>query len=481
MRERVSRDSRAMPQAQLSRWLAVARNKGWKLAAKDVVGLIRSRKQFLCDMKEWPQLHRGNLAWVRGSDTAHLPINIINNLIDSYQTVRAVEVLPGLICRSDVSTEEFEAIATRALPDEIEGSAAVLFKAWAVCDARTNEKIRIIAERMGSGTLERVCRECQHDHVKSCALSLLHERNRLLIQAESPEFTGFPRMHWLRSRDVARVGPNGIANTIKANPRCISPVTVLLMILARECDESERVSEVYSSMADSDRVYLAQRATQGLVKLWKHPAQYPTFQALFRSALLAPRVFSMCHGYASLPCDAQAKENRKLIENMSMSAASVPHPVQLVTMMLEAGYPFKNSKNTTVVDIMATARKKRDSETTEAVADPECKSALALLARIAPERVRGAIVNGHRISAAEYRDIRGKIPDRPKELLRRAVVPMRWNPSTHQLFPQKEQERIATTMEAAGASRLPKLPIEMWRIIFGFVYPSRGAIAVGWA
>ena len=461
----------AMPRSQLRRYLEDGLQEGWH----DVVA--QARRILASHDRDIEKFAKGGCPpgwvpqWVRAADISAIPASLILQLVDGVPALNAVDVLRAVLNRSDVSVADVEAIVERTDSGQIDQRATAIFADW---DGVDRAKMAAVANLVTTVSLQCICASTGAEHARLFAGKVAHERNVALIAAAAPGAPGLGRTPWLNCSEAARVGEAGIAATLAANSTTISKPLVLQYILANQFDDSIRAQAVMAAMASGDLRYLAYKISQGMpLACWKDPSQQPAFEAVL-SVMTADRVVAMQ--------TVAAKDTRKLLGAVTAQAASGAFPVPLVSTLLAHGYPFTKGKKT-VADAMANTRLKKTPEAVDAVSEPRPESALALLARIDPERLAGAITTGHRISRTEFNRIHGTVAPDHKRLLRLAVAPMRWNHTTHRLFPEEEQARIRAAIEAAESPlrQLPRLPLEMWCIIFGFVYPSDGHVALGWA
>lgn len=466
------RQGLAMPRSLLRRYLKDGLQEGWPDVVAETRRILASHDQDISQFIALGGCSPGWVPqWVRAEDLGDVPVGSIMQLVDGVHALRAIDVLRVMINRPDVSVADVEAIVARTESGQIDQFAMGIFADW---DGSDREKMAVVANLVKTASLQCICASNGAEHARLFAGRVAHNRNVTLIAAAAPGAPGLGRTPWLNCSEAARVGVAGIAATLDANSGTISKPAVLRHLLANQFDDSARALAVMAGMTQNDLKYLAYMISKSrLLSCWKHPSQQPAFEAVL-SVMTADRVVAMQK--------VAAKDMRKMLGAVTAEAASGAFPVPLVSTLLAHGYPFTKGKRT-VADAMANTRLKKTPETVFAVSDPRPESGLALLARIHPERLERAIKTGHRISRTEFNSIRSTVAPDHRHLLWLAVAPMRWNSTTHRLFPEGEQERIRAAIEAAESPlcQLPRLPLEMWCIIFGFVYPSDGHVALGWA
>ncbi len=468
----VSRLRNSISTYKMNFLLMKARQKQWSRSIGLIQELLKARNGQLGRMLGIGKVDP-ELKWLTASDLMGRKV-LPEILVELARTkrMRALDLLQVVKKNGPIPVADLQKILRAAEEYEIDRNLGVLLPSSGSPVAE--DTVRAILDYVKPRTLLR-----RRTTWTPTEEAVAWERNALLVKASRPGAAPLGRLPWLTHKEVARVDAGAILGTLLVN-RFVCPVSVVKHLLLMRSDTADKIRAVVTGVPSS----IWPRRAIELVQCWKGPAKAPEFRVLFSAVLKASNVMGWNRVASCTP------------GLLAISASKLPRPVQLVAMMVEAGYPMHHERKNGSTDhakyFMAVANRRLDRETIDGAMGPITQSALAWLAHQNPSGIETAIHNGHRITKEDYdhivrsqreklaTDDPGALPDASMGLLRRAVSPMMWSPSTHALFPRMAQECVETVLAAAKASTLPRLPMEMWQLIFRFVYPSNGPIAVGW-
>jgi hypothetical protein len=466
-----------LTQATLERWQRAAEFKQWHRTSRAITELIQARTVLLENLEKGilvPPLgdeltirEARAFQWVVAKDLRYVDDRILLKVLNSFPEMDKISLL-AYRCASAVSTARTNRLIASDIPTvALNTSAADIFSRWN--SDTTAAQVSPVAERIQSHHLKRLLHS-RYQEARTMATQILHARNLLLLRASRSKGPPIENLPWCTEEDICRVHSSKLEGALIANAH-LSPNRMTEIIAARQCNELKRMSVLAKILCRSKPTVRTWALARAAVNLWRDPSQQPAYDHLFRTALSPGRII-LCRG---------ERPSLESLGTISMLAAAGPHPVPLMTTLVSSGFPLHHGNNNGLFK-MRHSRRRVTEETQEATRGRINQSALAWLCHVCPSKTLRAIRAGHRIRRPEYDEISDTIPSDVRLMVKGAIIPMRWSPSTHTLFPRSARALVTTTITAAKKSvALPQLPTMVWVMVMEHVYGSTETIAQGWA
>ena len=483
----IERNEETISNQRLVQWLLQAKKHGWSQSLKRASELKLARAKQLIALVESGTFDPTRMQWLRGTDIDPDKLSATGTVaLLSFSTIKPIGVLRMIMNRVNLPNETFWAVLNRIEGREVDFRIESIARLW---DPKTGDRIiRLVLDHVRTDTLN-LLRKGQNEDVSRLAWEVVHSRTQILRDAAKPGVAPLPRMPWLVAEEMAKIDAAILRSTLIAN-RHVCPFEVTKCIIRYGAHDA--VDRIKALVGSGSETFWARRIDE-IIDCWESAEQRPVYEFLFSGPYSAARI-RRAH------VEGVARDPGAIM----MTAAGRKNPVQLVSVMVAAGYPmqYKHRNSTTSakyrcklstcpqthlgatadrVHRMIMQNRTMTKETLDAAQGPIDQEPLSWLATVEPALIRPAIENGHRISKREFHATKAGLPEDTCALLRRAISPMLWRTTTHFLFPKSERDRIETIFTAASASALPTLPAEIWEMIIRFVYPSNGPIALGWA
>lgn len=326
----IERNAETVSNHRLIQWVLQAKKKDWSQSLKRASELKLARAKQLSALLECGTVDSAGMQWLRGADVDTSKLSAAGTVaLLGFSTIKPLEVLRIIMNRTSLPDDTFRTVLDRIERREVDFRIESIARLW---DPKTGDRIiRLVFEHVRTDTLN-LLRKGQNEDVGRLAWEVVHGRTKILRDATKPGATQLQRMPWLVAEDVAKIDAIILRPTLIAN-RHVCAFEVAKCILRNRTDLA-RIKALVGSGSES---FWARRIHE-VIDCWESAEQRPMYEFLFSGPYSASRI-RRAHAEGGAP-DLGA---------IMMTAAGRKDPVQLVSVMVAAGYPmqYKHRNSTT--------------------------------------------------------------------------------------------------------------------------------------